>query len=345
MIARLAALLLAAAILSPPAAALEDPPRELDRAFWRPEAARALPAPADPYLTTLRDGFADLAARELRTVDFRDARRFLARARAAAAGAPQPPEDPDSRDLTEDRRAVFALRRAELLALIASPGARARAPVEIAALHLAFDDWLEATEHDIPPGRASAAEAAYLAQRDVTLPAAAFPLNVVIVMPPEQGDVGGVAVGGAALDTPFAAVAVEDDGRVRPTVVLPDEVADVFAGALAAEPIPPAVFTLYFERGRSRLDDAAQAVIDAILADIRGRPAATVAIEGHASPLGDAADNRALSARRAVRVRDAIRTGPVDNARFSVAALGQRERVSTGPEEFALDRRVVVTVR
>lgn len=345
MIARLAAGLLAAALLSSPAAAQDDPPRDLDRSFWRPDAARALPAPEDPYLTTLRDGFADLAARELRAVDFRDARRFLARSRAAAAGTPEPPEDPATRDLTEDQRAVFALRRAELLALIASPGAQARAPVEIALLHLAFDDWLEASEHDIPPGRASEAEFAYLAQRDITLPAAAFPLNVVIVMPPDRGDVGGVAVGDATLDAPFAAVAVEDDGRVRPTVVLADEVADVFADALAAEPIPPEVFTLFFEQGRTRLDDAAQAVIDAILVDIQRRPTAEVVIEGHASPFGDAAENRALSERRAVRVRDTIRTGRVENARFSVAALGQQERVSTGPEDFALDRRVVVTVR
>jgi outer membrane protein OmpA-like peptidoglycan-associated protein len=338
---------LAAALSAAAASAMEivhgDGPR------WDLQTVMAAPPPEDPYDAALRDGFAALSQREIEAVDWRDARRFLRRAQAAAQGAPLPPEDPATRRLTEDQAAVFALRRNEVAQLILNPGARARAAEEIAALHLAYDAWLEAVEFGQPPGRPEAAEDAYLRQREITFDKAEFPANVVIVLPPAAGDVGGVTVPGDVLDAPYAAAEIDAQGRATRTVVLPEEVAAFFAEALAAEPTPPAEFALPFRRGSTRLDAAALATVAEAVVDIAERGAPEVLIEGHASPDGPASANRAISRRRALNTRAALtrtlRAAGMEVPPIAIQALGETEPLSEGPEDYALDRRAVIVVR
>jgi len=61
-----------------------------------------------------------------------------------------------------------------------------------------------------------------------------------------------------------------------------DRVKQDFETARAARPIPPESFMLYFESGTTRLTEASGALLPKIYASVARRPAAEIAVIGHA---------------------------------------------------------------
>jgi outer membrane protein OmpA-like peptidoglycan-associated protein len=121
----------------------------------------------------------------------------------------------------------------------------------------------------------------------------------------------------------------------------------IFGTALAARPIPPASFTLYFVSDSDQLTDESRAAFEAVFAEVARRPAAEVVVTGHTDTIAPNDYNDRLSLQRAKAVRKLFvgRGLPSD----SVVAAGRGEReplVATGDGvREAKNRRVEITVR
>jgi outer membrane protein OmpA-like peptidoglycan-associated protein len=179
--------------------------------------------------------------------------------------------------------------------------------------------------------------------------------NLVVVMPDSTGQhVGTVVVyqpdgtKAAVLDKPYAAVgAAAGSTRVKPVEVDQKEVEKVFGAALAARPIPPQSFTLYFESGTDILTPESSKAFEAVFQEIAKRKAAEVVVTGYTDTVASAELNDQLSLQRAETVRRLLIERGVKPE--DVVAVGRGERELLVPTGNGVaeprNRRVVITVR
>ena len=176
--------------------------------------------------------------------------------------------------------------------------------------------------------------------------------NLVVVLPEADGHVGAVVVhdanGNAVLDKAYAAEgAGAGSGALQPVKVDAQEVGQIFGTALAAQPIPPKAYTLYFISDSDQLTDASRAEFEEVFKEIARRKAAEVVVTGNTDTVGSQDYNDKLSLKRAEAVRQLFiaRGLPPD----AVIAVGRGERellVATADDVAeAKNRRVVITVR
>ena len=93
--------------------------------------------------------------------------------------------------------------------------------------------------------------------------------------------------------------------RGRPTSSA-EQVQAQFGAALAARPLPPAQFTLYFVEGKDEFTDESKRAFDSVFAEIAKRPVPDVLVIGHTDTVGTDVFNDALSRQRAEVVRRAL---------------------------------------
>jgi outer membrane protein OmpA-like peptidoglycan-associated protein len=178
--------------------------------------------------------------------------------------------------------------------------------------------------------------------------------NLIVVLPEDDGHVGAVVVqdpqgsAAAVLDQPYAAVGSgAGSSDVRPVSIDSKELNQVFGSALAARPIAPREFTLYYETGTTALTPESEITFGRVFDDIARRQAAEVVATGHTDTVGDLLDNDALSLDRARAVAALLIARGVPAEDVVVAGRGERElRVRTADNtDEPRNRRVVVTVR
>ncbi|MBL8644284.1 MAG: OmpA family protein [Rhodospirillaceae bacterium] len=173
--------------------------------------------------------------------------------------------------------------------------------------------------------------------------------DLVVVLPHEDGSVGGVSVTKGArqvlLDKPLAAT--KTGGGLDAFTIETAEVDKRFSDALAAQPVAPRSYSLYFEEGSTRLHAGSKAVLQEILADVARRPSAEITVIGHTDRIGKVPDNDALSRRRAAAVVDFLVTNGVKRDIMSVAGRGEREPIVPTPDETEepRNRRAEISVR
>lgn len=315
---------------------------------WDVDAVAARPAPAAPLPAGLREGYLRLARAEIAELDWDDGAQFLAKADAATDGdAPAPFTLADRPVRAEALRIPLAAAEPQMLAVLASPGAVLRAPAEIARMQTDWECWLQEAEEGHQIAEIEACAAAFDASLAAAREAAQLPDQLVVVLPEEDGTIGGVVLsqddgGELLLDQPFAAGS--GAGAVG---VLESEVRDIFGGALAARPAPPRRFTVLFDFDSRALDEAAAEIVAAIAEDAAGRPVAEVIVTGHTDAVGGENPNLRLSRGRAVAVRRAVAAALPDQARvrFSTAFRGEADLAVDTRDRERLNRRVEVLVR
>ena len=121
-----------------------------------------------------------------------------------------------------------------------------------------------------------------------------------------------------------------------------------FAAALAATPIAPVSFLLYFEVGGAKLSAQSEGVIAQILQAINVRAESDISIIGHTDTAGDDATNERLGLERARFVADLIGASRrIAANKVAVVSHGEKNPLVPTPDNTAeaRNRRVEVTVR
>jgi outer membrane protein OmpA-like peptidoglycan-associated protein len=120
-----------------------------------------------------------------------------------------------------------------------------------------------------------------------------------------------------------------------------------YGSALAAQPLPPAQFTLFFVEGKDEFTDESKRIVDSVFAEIARRPVADVIVIGHTDTVGSDTANDALSRQRADVVRAAFAARGLAADKVVTIGRGKRElAVATGDGVAEpRNRRVEILVR
>jgi outer membrane protein OmpA-like peptidoglycan-associated protein len=182
------------------------------------------------------------------------------------------------------------------------------------------------------------------------LGACAGPKESVVLLPSPSGEDTAVLVTQgsrqALLTQPYAAARVSRSGpEAYPSNA--QEVQARYGVALAAQPLPPAQFTLFFVEGKDEFTDESKKIVDSVFAEIAKRPIPDVIVIGHTDTVGNDAANDALSRQRAEVVRSAFVARGLAPERVVTIGRGKRELAeptADGVSE-ARNRRVEIQVR
>ena len=182
------------------------------------------------------------------------------------------------------------------------------------------------------------------------LAACATRQGTVVLLPSKDGANTAVVVTQGAnqvlLTQPFAASRLTSDGP-QAYQSSAQEVQALFGAAVAAQPLAPAQFTLYFVEGRDELTEESKKMIDSVFAEIAKRPVPDVMVIGHTDKVGTDALNDPLSRQRAEVVRAAMLARGVAADQVVAIGRGKREPVVPTAEGVAeaRNRRVEIQVR
>jgi outer membrane protein OmpA-like peptidoglycan-associated protein len=170
------------------------------------------------------------------------------------------------------------------------------------------------------------------------------------VLPNPDGTAGAITVDdgrqSVTLDSPYASSEIVK-GSAKPVTMDEAQIDQIFGPALAARPILPSHFRLYFENNTDIMTPDSQQLYQSVFDDIKKRPVYEVEVVGHTDTTGELTYNQALSLTRASFVREKLIHDGVYPKSISVAGRGPLDlRVKTGPNvPEALNRRVEITVR
>ena len=171
------------------------------------------------------------------------------------------------------------------------------------------------------------------------------------MLPGADGKVGAVSVVSDGkeqlLNQAYASAKVERAGNVETGTTGRPDVQQVFGPALAAMPIRPASFTVYFEEGTDELTAQSKRVVGQIFAEVARRQAPEVVVIGHTDSVGTMAYNDELSIKRAERMRiELVKLGAAPD-RIRIAGRGKREPLVRAPDGAPepRNRRVEINVR
>jgi outer membrane protein OmpA-like peptidoglycan-associated protein len=196
----------------------------------------------------------------------------------------------------------------------------------------------------------SAARRAALAAAAALLVACAGPKESVVLLPSPSGQDTALTVTQGSrqvlLAQPYAGARV-GRGAVEAYPSNPQEVQSRYGSALAAQPLPPAQFTLFFIEAKDEFTDESKKIVDGVFTEIAKRPIPDVIVIGHTDSVGSDAANDVLSRQRAEVVRAAFIARGLSADKVVTIGRGKRDlAVPTGDGVAEpRNRRVEILVR
>ena len=202
--------------------------------------------------------------------------------------------------------------------------------------------------------------------------------EMVVVVPSADGHVGMVVVERGddriILNEAYATSRVTSDGQVHLEKLEPKEIPPqapkalttepasesqpalervavalpMFHDAIAALPVRPVSFLLYFISGTDDLTEASKLELGRMLEELRRRGVADIVVIGHTDRVGNAQANDELSLARAERVKsEFVAQGIAPAERIRAAGRGEREPLipTENDVDEPLNRRVEINVR
>jgi outer membrane protein OmpA-like peptidoglycan-associated protein len=120
-----------------------------------------------------------------------------------------------------------------------------------------------------------------------------------------------------------------------------------FGAAMAARPVYPERYYLYFETGGSRLTAESLALVTTILAKVAERDNPDVSVVGHSDTQGKAESNAVLAYQRASTIANMLRERGMQPASLSIESHGESNLLVQTPDETSepKNRRVEITIR
>lgn len=175
--------------------------------------------------------------------------------------------------------------------------------------------------------------------------------ETVVLLPGPDGHVGTVIVTRGEqrriLNQAYATTQAVGKREVAFEVRIPEAVRSEFGQALAALPVRPASFTVFFGSGVDELVFESKGELEQALDELARRPQSDIVLIGHTDRVGTDESNDRLSLQRAQRIRAEMLTLGIAPGRFQVAGRGEREPVvptADGVEE-PRNRRVEIIIR
>jgi outer membrane protein OmpA-like peptidoglycan-associated protein len=172
-----------------------------------------------------------------------------------------------------------------------------------------------------------------------------------VVLPnAEGGGVGAITVEegktATTLDQPYATA----ESRAGGTAIVEESrgnISVIFRSAVAAQPILPHSFRLYFIVGSSELTPESKLAYRAVFDDTKQRSVYEIEVIGFTDTVGNLPYNQALSLRRAAAIRDTLVRDGVNRQTISIAGRGKRDLLVPTADETPepRNRRVEITVR
>jgi peptidoglycan-associated lipoprotein len=171
-----------------------------------------------------------------------------------------------------------------------------------------------------------------------------------VVLPNPDGSAGQITVDDGKTQTPlnkpYAASEVRG-GSAETAAVDAPQVQQIFGAAIAARPILPSHFRLYFISDSDTMTPASQQLYASVFDDIKRRPVYQVEVVGHTDTLGDKTYNQQLSLRRAQALRGRLVNDGLSMTSISVAGRGSLDLAVKTPDQTSdpRNRRVEITVQ
>lgn len=188
-----------------------------------------------------------------------------------------------------------------------------------------------------------------LAAGGLSLLAACGGKSYVVLLENPDGSTGAVVVKGSRGEQLIerAGQWAATDGSTLPAPVAAADIERDFGSAMAARPLLPERFLLYFESGGAQLTAASQALLPQIVAKAAQRPAVDVSIIGHTDSVGRAELNEELALKRAQAIAELIKSQGLQVHALSVESHGERNPLIKTADETAepRNRRVEISLR
>ena len=174
--------------------------------------------------------------------------------------------------------------------------------------------------------------------------------GTVVLLPEKDGRDTAVTVSQGertlVLDRPYAAAALTTAGP-QAVAMNAAEVDRLFGAALAAQPVRPRSYTVYFVDQTDVLTDESRRVLDSAIAEIARYPVPDIVVVGHTDLVGNDQVNDALAKKRAQAVQ-AVLVGRGIGA-DNIVAVGRGKREPAVPTADGVaeprNRRVEIVVR
>ncbi len=173
--------------------------------------------------------------------------------------------------------------------------------------------------------------------------------DYVVLLPNADGSVGQVQVSGAqgqqALTAPLSGT--DMSGERAAYSVSEDQVKRDFGQAMDAQPQLPERFTLYFDKGSTRLSRSSEAQWATVLERLKERKALDITVAGHTDTVSTTRINEALALRRARAVAQRLRASGFKDTAIAIEGYGARDLEVPTPAQTSevRNRRVVIIAR
>ena len=171
-----------------------------------------------------------------------------------------------------------------------------------------------------------------------------------VLLPDEDGKVGALVLRHGdheqVLDQAYAEAKVGLLGGVSSQQVSREVVERKFGESLAAEPVRPASFILYFQEGGVELTEASSALLPGVIEAYKGHAPAKVFIIGHTDRAGSAELNQRLGLERAQVVERMLRDTDSSFESMEVRSFGESDPLVPTADEVdePRNRRVEVLI-
>jgi len=188
----------------------------------------------------------------------------------------------------------------------------------------------------------------------VLLSGCAAQKSVIILLPDEDGKVSGEvtvanAQGSQVLSRSWQSVEIAGThGRpASPVVVDKTALQDDIGGVLAAMPLPPAHYLLYFKQGTTELQPDSKLLLPSIIKAIKERHPAQLSVVGHTDTMGTPEFNSQLGLLRARAVLELLTSHSAAPAHAEISSRGNTDLLVKTPDQVPepRNRRAEITVR
>ena len=177
--------------------------------------------------------------------------------------------------------------------------------------------------------------------------------NVFVLLPDDDGHVGSFAISNEAgtqvVDQAGQSIVVTSMESVpsAPEVMTQDRIEEQFGAALAAQPLAPETFILYYKADGTVLTSASKNLFPKILETIKTRHSNDISVTGHADRTGSTTYNISLSRQRAEQVTASLCAQGVDPQTIETSSHGEGNPLIKTADNVRepRNRRVEVTVR